>query len=175
MKRRKRRSNRYVDGGRVRHVLFVARKILARAALVLAAVLLLTAGASIWGFARVRIDRPAGTLTVNDVTGLNPIPVQDAFAPGGTLEIVEAVRSHPGPISIGGGRFSQGGQTAAEGSLHIDMRGMDRILSIEGHISGIERLRRAVKSMPVGNTSEEFRRVIASDFDVFKRVIEKAK
>ena len=131
MKRRKRRSNRYVDGGRVRHVLFVARKILARAALVLAAVLLLTAGASIWGFARVRIDRPAGTLTVNDVTGLNPIPVQDAFAPGGTLEIVEAVRSHPGPISIGGGRFSQGGQTAAEGSLHIDMRGMDRILSID--------------------------------------------
>jgi tripartite-type tricarboxylate transporter receptor subunit TctC len=32
-----------------------------------------------------------------------------------------------------------------------------------------------LKSMPVGNTSEEFRKVILSDFNVFKRVIENAK
>ena len=32
-----------------------------------------------------------------------------------------------------------------------------------------------LKSMPVGNTSEEFRKVILSDFAVFKKVIENAK
>ena len=32
-----------------------------------------------------------------------------------------------------------------------------------------------LKSMPVGNTSEEFRKVILSDFEVFKKVIENAK
>ncbi len=44
------------------------------------------------------------------------------------MEIVEAVRSHPGPIAIGGGRYSMGGQTATEGALHIDMRGFNRIV-----------------------------------------------
>ena len=65
---------------------------------------------------------------VNDVTRLNPIAVDRVIAPAWIDEIVEAVRAHPGPVSIGGGRFSQGGQTATEGSLHIDMRGFDRIL-----------------------------------------------
>jgi tripartite-type tricarboxylate transporter receptor subunit TctC len=32
-----------------------------------------------------------------------------------------------------------------------------------------------IKSVPVGNTSEEFRKVILSDFDIFKRVIANAK
>ena len=37
-------------------------------------------------------------------------------------EIVAAVRGTSGPVSIGGGRFSMGGQTATEGALHVDMR-----------------------------------------------------
>ena len=32
-----------------------------------------------------------------------------------------------------------------------------------------------IKSIPVGNTSEEFRQVILSDFETFKRVIANAK
>ena len=32
-----------------------------------------------------------------------------------------------------------------------------------------------IKSMPVGNTAEEFRKVIASDYAIFKRVIENVK
>ena len=32
-----------------------------------------------------------------------------------------------------------------------------------------------IKSIPVGNTSEEFRKVILSDFEIFKRVIANAK
>ncbi|WP_239996564.1 FAD-binding protein [Photobacterium phosphoreum] len=34
------------------------------------------------------------------------------------------------PISIGGGRYSMGGQIAHAGSLHIDMRGLNRILDL---------------------------------------------
>ena len=46
-------------------------------------------------------------------------------------EIVDAVRSYPGPISIGGGRYSMGGQIATEGALHIDMRHFNRILAFD--------------------------------------------
>ncbi len=42
-----------------------------------------------------------------------------------------ALRTHAGPISIGGGRFSQGGQTAEPGALQIDMRQFKRILALD--------------------------------------------
>ena len=41
---------------------------------------------------------------VNDVTGLNPIRVQQVLAPTRLEQIVDAVKRHNGPISIGGGR-----------------------------------------------------------------------
>ncbi|MES2817485.1 MAG: FAD-binding oxidoreductase [Pseudomonadota bacterium] len=66
--------------------------------------------------------------TVNDVTGLNPIEVAQVLAPTRLEEIVQAVREHPGPISIGGGRYSMGGQTATQGALQLDMRRFDRVL-----------------------------------------------
>ena len=53
-----------------------------------------------------------GDVIVNDVTQLNPIHVQKVVATTDEAEIAEMVRSHPGPISIGGGRYSRGGQTA---------------------------------------------------------------
>src|SRR5205807_573492 len=43
-------------------------------------------------------------------------------------EVVAAVKSHPGPISIGGGRYSMGGQTATEKALQIDMRQFDKVI-----------------------------------------------
>lgn len=66
---------------------------------------------------------------VNDVTQLNPIKVSQIITPQTSTEIVEAVKKHDGPVSIGGGRFSQGGQTATENALQIDMRKFNRILS----------------------------------------------
>ncbi|HLD68557.1 MAG TPA: FAD-binding oxidoreductase [Pseudomonas sp.] len=65
---------------------------------------------------------------VNDVTGLNPIEVAQVLAPTRLEQIVEAVRAHPGPISIGGGRYSMGGQTATPGALQLDMRRFDQVL-----------------------------------------------
>jgi FAD/FMN-containing dehydrogenase len=66
---------------------------------------------------------------VNDVTQLNPVRVMAIVAPTSLEEVQEAMRRTRGPVSIGGGRFSMGGQTASPGSLHFDMRTMNRILS----------------------------------------------
>lgn len=66
---------------------------------------------------------------INDVTQLNPIQVQRVLAPKAIKEIVDAVKTHSGPISIGGGRYSMGGQTATEGALQIDMRQFDKVVT----------------------------------------------
>ena len=68
------------------------------------------------------------TARVNDVTQINPIGVERVLTPTSIEEIAEAVRSHPGPISIGGGRFSMGGQTATEHALQLDMRRFDKVV-----------------------------------------------
>src|SRR5688572_19437744 len=43
---------------------------------------------------------------VNDVTAINPIQVGTTIQPQTTEEIIEAIKTTEGPISIGGGRFS---------------------------------------------------------------------
>jgi FAD/FMN-containing dehydrogenase len=65
---------------------------------------------------------------VNDATGLNPVTVDRILSPRTVNDIVSALRSWPGPVSIGGARYSMGGQIAADGSLHLDMRGFDRVI-----------------------------------------------
>lgn len=67
-------------------------------------------------------------LIVNDVTRLNPTPVWSVVTPRSIAGVQDAVRRTTGAISVGGGRFSMGGQVASPGSLHLDMRGMNRIL-----------------------------------------------
>lgn len=69
--------------------------------------------------------------TVNDVTQLNPIPVFAVATPANTEEVVAALRSTTLPISIGGGHFSMGGHTASPGSLHLDLRQMNRVLNFD--------------------------------------------
>jgi len=73
----------------------------------------------------------AGRTVVNDVSRLNPVEVADARRPRSAEEIQAALRAWPGTVSIGGGRFSQGGQIAEPGSLHLDMRGMKKVLSLD--------------------------------------------
>lgn len=71
---------------------------------------------------------PENKLVVNDVTKLNPIKVATVIEPKTNHEITNAIKNSTGPISIGGGRYSMGGQTAYENSLHFDMRGFNKIL-----------------------------------------------
>ncbi|GAB3959917.1 FAD-binding oxidoreductase [Spirosoma harenae] len=65
---------------------------------------------------------------INDVTHLNPIIVAEVFRPKSIGELQERIRTTKGPISVGGGRFSMGGQTASPQSLHIDMRGLNQVI-----------------------------------------------
>ncbi len=71
----------------------------------------------------------AEPVIVNDVTQINPIEVDQVAVPKTVDEVRELVSRHRGPISIGGGHFSMGGQTASEKTLHLDMRGLNRILA----------------------------------------------
>ena len=72
---------------------------------------------------------PATHPIVNDVSGLNPVSVWAVVTPKTVDEVAQAVAKTGGPISVGGGRFSMGGQIASPGSLHIDMRGLNRVVS----------------------------------------------
>lgn len=65
---------------------------------------------------------------IDDVTKLNPVLVSKIHRPATVEELCEIVRNTEGPISVGGGRFSMGGQTASPHSIHIDMRGLNKVL-----------------------------------------------
>jgi FAD/FMN-containing dehydrogenase/SAM-dependent methyltransferase len=66
---------------------------------------------------------------VNDISGLNPVPVWAIVTPRSTEEVAEALRRSDGSVSIGGGRYSMGGQIASPMSLHLDMRQMNQVLA----------------------------------------------
>lgn len=68
---------------------------------------------------------------VNDISGLNFIEVEKIVRPETITELCQIIREHNGAISIGGGRYSMGGQVATENSLHIDMRGLNQIVSFQ--------------------------------------------
>lgn len=67
---------------------------------------------------------------INDVTQLNPVTVSRTIKPKTTREIIDAIQSSNGFISIGGGKNSQSGQTAFPNSLHIDMRDFNKVLDL---------------------------------------------
>lgn len=80
------------------------------------------------GIDYLTVKLPANDV-VNDVTQLNPVSVAAIVAPPTIDEVQEAIRRSSGPVSIGGGHFSMGGQTASPASLHLDMRKMNRVVS----------------------------------------------
>jgi FAD/FMN-containing dehydrogenase/SAM-dependent methyltransferase len=71
----------------------------------------------------------AAQFIVNDVTRLNPVPVWAVATPTSIAEVQDILRRVNGPVCVGGGHFSMGGQTASAGTLHIDMRKMNQVVS----------------------------------------------
>ncbi|SFB42093.1 FAD/FMN-containing dehydrogenase [Collimonas sp. OK607] len=69
--------------------------------------------------------------SVNDVTHLNSTEVFAIATPQSTEEVQAALRNTSLPISIGGGHFSMGGHTASPGSLHLDLRRLNRVLHFD--------------------------------------------
>ena len=84
----------------------------------------------LWVAAVYLILTVQGKEIVNDITQLNPILVNRVVSPTTVQEISNLVATHNGPISIGGGRYSQGGQTATDNCLFIDMRNLNRVISL---------------------------------------------
>lgn len=68
---------------------------------------------------------------VNDITQLNPVPMAQVIAPQSVAEIIDAIQNGNGSISIGGGRFSMGGQTAIDDGLQLDMRDYDEVVAFD--------------------------------------------
>lgn len=66
---------------------------------------------------------------VNDVTQINPISVAKVLRPHSIEEIVDLMKTTKDAVSIGGGRFSMGGQTASPNTTHLDMRSLNRVVS----------------------------------------------
>ena len=58
-------------------------------------------------------------------------PVQDIVSPATVEELQQAVRQTSLPVSVRGGGFSMGGQTAAEGGLVIDMSRLNQVISYD--------------------------------------------
>ncbi|MDB4908740.1 MAG: dehydrogenase [Gemmatimonadetes bacterium] len=71
------------------------------------------------------------SVTVREVTGLYPVIVKDTVRPTSLQDIAIAVRNSPGPISVGGGRYSMGGQTATPDGLQVDMRSFHGVVALD--------------------------------------------
>lgn len=67
-------------------------------------------------------------LWVANVTGLYTVKVARIEAPHSAAEVSGLLRAWPGQVSIGGGRYSMGGQVAIAEGLHLDMRQMNRLV-----------------------------------------------
>ncbi|MFL5583186.1 MAG: FAD-binding protein [Gemmatimonadaceae bacterium] len=89
---------------------------------------------TVLGLARsdgVALAAPAEPTLVRDVTRLTAVRMGRVAAPRTVEELAAAVRGSTGPVSIGGGRYSMGGQTATPDGLQIDMRQLHGVVSID--------------------------------------------
>jgi FAD/FMN-containing dehydrogenase len=68
---------------------------------------------------------------VEDVARMEQTSVARIVQPQSTAGIQWYLRRSGDPISIGGARYSMGGQTAAPGTLHLDMRAMNRLARLD--------------------------------------------
>ncbi|WP_118180391.1 FAD-binding protein [Paraburkholderia phosphatilytica] len=82
--------------------------------------------------------------TVNDVTQLNAIPVFSIVTPESIQDVVNVFAHTDLPVSVGGGHFSMGGHTASPGTLHLDMRRMNRVLRFDP-LAGVIRVQAGIR------------------------------
>ena len=76
-------------------------------------------------------EAPRQARQVHDVTQLIRIPVDGVVTPTTVADLQALLATHDGPISFGGGRYSMGGQIGTDGTLFIDMTGLNRVLHID--------------------------------------------
>jgi FAD/FMN-containing dehydrogenase len=76
-------------------------------------------------------SRPDYSVAIREVTGLYPVTMRQVATPRTVEEIARVVGSTPGPVSIGGGRYSMGGQTATPDGLQLDLREFHGIVNLD--------------------------------------------
>lgn len=106
-----------------------------RTLLLLLGLILFSVGVSLLGLflapnARVA-TAPDSSVVVREVTGLYPITVRQVVTPRTVEAIAAAITSSTGPITIGGGRYSMGGQTATPGGLQLDLREFRGVVALD--------------------------------------------
>ena len=74
---------------------------------------------------------PKDPLAVCNVTHLVSIRMAQISKVSNRDDIQRALKAWKGQISVGGGRFSMGGQTAIRDGLQLDMRSMNRLVRID--------------------------------------------
>lgn len=75
-------------------------------------------------------EKGPGTV-VREITQLYPVLVDRVETPTSIEKIQKIVKTAKGPVSIGGGRYSMGGQTATENAVQIDMRQFNKVLDLD--------------------------------------------
>lgn len=78
--------------------------------------------------ARISANDNSRRRIIKDYSGIDEVSVAAELRPLTTREVSRKVKVWQGPISVGGGRYSMGGQVAAPDSLHLDMRQMNRVV-----------------------------------------------
>jgi FAD/FMN-containing dehydrogenase len=68
---------------------------------------------------------------VTDVSQVDRTIVDRVLRPTSERDIARALADTRLPVSIGGGRYSMGGQTACPGSLHLDMRALRQLVKFD--------------------------------------------
>lgn len=74
---------------------------------------------------------PVDPLSVCNVTHLSSVTVAGIAEIRGTDDVRQALKKWQGRVSVGGGRFSMGGQTAIQGGLQLDMRSMNAVVKFD--------------------------------------------
>ncbi|MDB5972328.1 MAG: FAD-binding oxidoreductase [Hydrocarboniphaga sp.] len=63
--------------------------------------------------------------------GLVDVQVADVARPKSAGDVQQSLQRWKGQVCIGGARYSMGGQIAAPGSLHLDMRGLNKVIAFD--------------------------------------------
>ena len=108
----------------------IARKTLKIVGIAFAAYIVVVALA-VWIAGDGDYDSRLHETIVNDITQLNPVPMARVVTPHSVDDIAAAVQGSSGPVSIGGGRYSMGGQTAIDNGLQLDMREFDDVVAFD--------------------------------------------
>lgn len=73
----------------------------------------------------------AYAVVVNDVTGMTPVEMSSVIQPESTEEVAKLVKHTTGPISIAGGKYSMGGQTAVQNGVQIDTQKLNHVIAFD--------------------------------------------